>query len=108
MTIEQQKLQAQMQIEQMKVQAMIDKANIDARTKRELKTIELNQAAEEEMDRQAMQQLSDSIAKGMEALAQAQQEAAQRHEESMMALAQTLTRPKQVIRGEDGKVVGIQ
>ena len=64
------------------------------------------------MDRQLVEQLANSIMQGMQALADAQQQSAQQISQtqanSIAQLTEQLTRPKEVIRGADGKIIGVQ
>lgn len=118
--LERQKVAAQIELERWKAeldaQVAMEKAKIDAETKLAIEQIKASNqqspvsivhdangsiTAELGSQTKAQQETKDTVISGLQMLMQQQTE-------SMNALVGALTKPKQIVRGPDGRAIGVQ
>jgi hypothetical protein len=105
-SLDAQKMQSEQALAQMKLQAEMEfqkwKAELDARTKIEIAELSAGATL---ADMQA--QAADKASKG-ESLANQQGQMLMTLADSVKSMAEQIGRPKQVMRGPDGKIIGVQ
>lgn len=106
--IEQAKIQAQIELERWKAQLegqiALEKARIDAQAKLEMEQIRAaNQPAPASVS--VNNDPNGDFSKSLETMIQRSE---QNQQQMMEAIVGALSRPKQVIRGQDGRVIGVQ
>ena len=109
--IEQQKIEAQMELERYKAQldaeVELKKAQMQVQAQQAMKSMEVT--AQPSVNVSAMDnQSSQAFIQTLQAMMEQQQANAQQSNDQLQMLMEAFTRPKTIIRGPDGRAVGVQ